>query len=151
MPKFVLKLAMMMMLSRAMLTQVPPALRIVSSSLPLLHSSSPPPSSPPPVLPSSPSPVLPPSPPPPTRERPPPHHVTYAWGAHLFRFVSVRVFPGLCVCSLHADVDNKYQMMTISSPGGHAEVMRFDADSEDEAAEEDLIPVCYASMLAHVH
>ena len=38
------------------------------------------------------------------------------------------------------DLDTKYQKLTISSPAGHAEIMRFDADSDstqsDDAAEE---------------
>ena len=58
--------------------------------------------------------------------------------------VSVRAcvsFLAFACCLLCVDFDNRYHMMTISSPGGHAEIMRFDVDSEDDAAEEDLIQV----------
>ncbi len=81
---------------------------------------------------------------------PPPHpvsiyitHTQSGSAAQLWLFVSVRAcFLAFAHCLLCIDFENRYQMMTISSPGGHAEIMRFDVDSEDDAAEEDLIQVC---------
>jgi hypothetical protein len=82
---------------------------------------------------------------------PPPHpfsiyitHTQSNSAAQWWLFVSVRAcvsFLAFACCLLCVDFDNRYHMMTISSPGGHAEIMRFDVDSEDDAAEEDLIQV----------